>query len=248
MEDEDQQPGDSWTRYTIGKKELGEDTRVMSMKAVHSALTSPQKASNMTPADQAEFDTIVKGGFFVWRGVEKAAVTGRTTVSKQRVWEIALPSKALDVIEKGIRLGVLDVVDTPGGVVDLLAFWKEVKEDNTGGSAVVKGTRRSTRLHEKVEAEETELALLAKGECNVEEILDHIPRSSSSEEGAKTYLVKWEGDHDEKEQYWWVRKDKIRTGDAVSIPLRDYWKRVNEIKRAKEVAKFKSVAEELDKA
>jgi hypothetical protein len=154
----------------------------------------------------------------------------------------------LDVIEKGIRLGALDVVDTPGGVVDLLEFWKEVKRENSSGSAVVKGTRRSTRLHDKAEAEETELAPLAKGECNVEEILDHIPRSSSSEESAKMYLVRWEGDHAENEQYWWVKKDKIRTGDAVSIPLRDYWKRVSEIQRAKEVAKFKSVAEKLDKA
>lgn len=125
-----------------------------------------------------------------------------------------------------------------------------MKRETVGGSGIVEEPRRSKRLHGKTAHQllAIELAPTGQGWMQRRGYFDRIPRNNLSEEDTKMYLVKWESACDENDKYWWVEKKSIRTVDAVSIPLRNYLKRAEETKKAKQIAKFKKEAEKLDTA
>jgi hypothetical protein len=106
-----------------------------------------------------------KGVFLIWGGVKPEAVEQHMAISEQRLWELSLCQETMDDLKQGIRLGVLQVADKPGGVVDLRDIAKRLRNEarKKGGArtrgalaASVKGKEKASIATEESDDDDDE--------------------------------------------------------------------------------------------
>jgi hypothetical protein len=249
IDDDDCRKSGYWNRYRVERGKLEGDAKALDMEAFDERVTL-----NIEDEERETVQSFVKGVFLIWRGVKKEAVTERTTISNRRIWELSMSDNAFQEVKKGIWVGALKVVEATGGVVVLKDFAKGVA-DKEKGDADKKGKGKASLVHgragwlvgEEVNDEQLEVKPLAEEQDKIRDILDHLPRESTSDDDAEMYLVDWgDGDWRQDKQYQWLDKEAINGGN-ISPTAMWYWKRVNAIKKAKDLVVLgKDLAENYD--